>query len=213
MEWHLRYDRINCSVCGNFYTRLAGGLRTHMVQEHKIENEAVRDKMFQNSWQLVVYVPPSSTSKIAEAGNLTTRNTIEADCLCSFTKNENSSIEHVNINQNGNLNSAKDEEASDKDLWLDIAKSSDIRRIKELKYKYLNTQTHSPILAKSESHLTWNPFRCALDKDGNSLLTWAAGNGNLELCKYLVEECGMSPHIGFIGRRGRSRRPLHWAAR
>ena len=92
MEWHLRYDRINCSVCGNFYTRLAGGLRTHMVQEHKIENEAVRDKMFQNSWQLVVYVPPSSTSKIAEAGNLTTRNTIEADCLCSFTKNENSSI-------------------------------------------------------------------------------------------------------------------------
>ena len=53
-----------------------------------------------------------------------------------------------------------------------------------------------------------------IDKNGASLIHWAAGCGYLLLVQYLVEICSCSPHIGQKGKRSFSgRTPLHWAAR
>lgn len=61
------------------------------------------------------------------------------------------------------------------------------------------------------SPLLWDPLK-SRDHDGNTPLTWAAGNGHLTVCRYLVERCAMDPAQS-SGRRKRHRQPLHWAAR
>lgn len=57
----------------------------------------------------------------------------------------------------------------------------------------------------------WDPHT-ARDKHGNTCLTWAAGEGYLELCHFFVDDCGMNPLLK-TGARKRQRQALHWAAR
>ena len=52
-----------------------------------------------------------------------------------------------------------------------------------------------------------------LDAQGNSLLTWAAGGGYLDICKYLVHTCAMDSAVLTGHRRKQQRAPIHWAAR
>ena len=43
-DWHLQHDRINCMICGNFYSRAGGGLRNHYMKEHKLLNKVNTEK-------------------------------------------------------------------------------------------------------------------------------------------------------------------------
>ncbi len=53
-----------------------------------------------------------------------------------------------------------------------------------------------------------------LDRNGASVLHWASGCGNLEMIKYLIEECHCPPDQFQKGKRSfHGRTPLHWAAR
>mmetsp|Transcript_3546 Transcript_3546/g.9025 ORF Transcript_3546/g.9025 Transcript_3546/m.9025 type:complete len:864 (-) Transcript_3546:182-2773(-) len=54
----------------------------------------------------------------------------------------------------------------------------------------------------------WDP--ASVDRHGSNALLWAAGGGHLEVCEYLVAECGCSPQV-CQARDGRN--ALHWAAR
>ncbi|CAM9932164.1 unnamed protein product, partial [Ectocarpus sp. 13 AM-2016] len=59
----------------------------------------------------------------------------------------------------------------------------------------------------------WEP-KTALDKNGSSPLDWAAGEGRLEVCRYLLHECGVDAGGACPTRgRGEGRTSLHWAAR
>ncbi|CAN0142923.1 unnamed protein product, partial [Hapterophycus canaliculatus] len=59
----------------------------------------------------------------------------------------------------------------------------------------------------------WDP-KTAVDKNGSSALDWAAGEGRLEVCRYLLHECGVDPGGACLTRgRGEGRTSLHWAAR
>lgn len=61
------------------------------------------------------------------------------------------------------------------------------------------------------THPGWDP-NIVVDRDRNTALTWAAGGGHLEICRFLVQRCGMDPtHMS--GLRKKRRCPLHWAAR
>lgn len=57
----------------------------------------------------------------------------------------------------------------------------------------------------------WDPHT-VVDRNGSNALAWAAGEGHVAICRYLVETCGMdvNPETGKLKRK---RRPLHWAAR
>jgi len=56
--------------------------------------------------------------------------------------------------------------------------------------------------------------RESLDRNGASLLIWAAGSGHFNIVKYLIETYHCSPHYGQKGKRSFSgRTPLHWSAR
>lgn len=56
--------------------------------------------------------------------------------------------------------------------------------------------------------------KTALDRNGASPLHWAAGSGQIDVCKCLIEQYGCSPEQGQRGKRSFSgRTPLHWAAR
>lgn len=52
------------------------------------------------------------------------------------------------------------------------------------------------------------------DRNGATLLLWAAGGGFLPIVQYLVEVCGADPHYAQTGHRSfRGRTALHWACR
>ena len=57
----------------------------------------------------------------------------------------------------------------------------------------------------------WDPHH-AVDRNGSTALLWAAGGGHLEVCKYLVETCGVSCNE-LRGKEKMKRHALHWAAR
>jgi len=54
----------------------------------------------------------------------------------------------------------------------------------------------------------------AFDAKGATPLMWAAGGGHLDICKYLIEDCGCDPCQPQKGKRSFcGRTALHWAAR
>lgn len=56
--------------------------------------------------------------------------------------------------------------------------------------------------------------RESTDKNGASLLLWAAGSGALEIVKYMIETCECSPNVAQKGKRSfAGRTALHWASR
>ncbi|KAF0694338.1 Aste57867_14791 [Aphanomyces stellatus] len=57
---------------------------------------------------------------------------------------------------------------------------------------------------------TWNPER--QDHNGCNALVWAAGAGQLAVCRYLVDSCRLDAAV-LQGKRGMRRNALHWAAR
>mmetsp|Transcript_57936 Transcript_57936/g.116151 ORF Transcript_57936/g.116151 Transcript_57936/m.116151 type:complete len:418 (+) Transcript_57936:194-1447(+) len=52
--------------------------------------------------------------------------------------------------------------------------------------------------------------RAACDRRGSNALLWAAGGGHLEVCQYLLDECGLDPR--WVQPKDH-RNALHWAAR
>ena len=58
----------------------------------------------------------------------------------------------------------------------------------------------------------WDCHRAA-DKHGSNALMWAAGNGHLEVCKYLCGACGLPAVLLGGPTHKRRRNALHWAAR
>lgn len=72
-----------------------------------------------------------------------------------------------------------------------------------------NTDTRYPFVAQDG----YNP-RESCDRNGASLLLWAAGSGQLRIVRYLIETCGCSPDLPQRGKRSFSgRTALHWASR
>ena len=69
-----------------------------------------------------------------------------------------------------------------------------------------DVETMAQLLASKES---WDPAT-ARDTHGSSALMWAAGNGHLEACGWLVRRGGVDPS-GTARKDGRT--ALHWAAR
>ena len=57
----------------------------------------------------------------------------------------------------------------------------------------------------------WSPHT-NLDRNGCNALCWAAGEGHVECCKYLIEECQVDDSV-LTGKLKRRRHCLHWAAR
>ena len=57
----------------------------------------------------------------------------------------------------------------------------------------------------------WNPVT-ETDRNGCNALAWAAGEGHLSICQYLVEKCGVNINE-LSGKPKRKRHALHWAAR
>mmetsp|Transcript_13895 Transcript_13895/g.32803 ORF Transcript_13895/g.32803 Transcript_13895/m.32803 type:complete len:235 (-) Transcript_13895:639-1343(-) len=51
------------------------------------------------------------------------------------------------------------------------------------------------------------------DRHGSTALHFAAGAGQLEVCRYLVERCGVAPDQSCTTGRRDLRQALHWAAR
>ena len=90
---------------------------------------------------------------------------------------------------------------------IEAAKTGNLDRIQSLVEGKHETKLGELIDQKYQ----WSPVKCC-DSEGNTLLTWAAGSGHLQLCKYLVETCGMNPREA-AGKKRRRRQPIHWSAR
>ena len=85
---------------------------------------------------------------------------------------------------------------------IEAAKNGDIDTIRALADgTYSNFTDRTPL-----------DVSACYDDEGNSPLSWAAGNGYLNVCRYLVEECDMDPARA-VGKKKRRRQAIHWSAR
>jgi hypothetical protein len=73
-----------------------------------------------------------------------------------------------------------------------------------------STSSNSTSTSSKTATPRWDIHACS-DEEGFTPLTWAAGNGHLSLCRYLVE-AGLRPNE-VCGRKKRRRQPIHWCAR
>lgn len=80
------------------------------------------------------------------------------------------------------------------DIGLECCRSGDLVRLQEL-----------------VDSGRWDPHT-ARDRNGCSALNWAAGEGNLSMVRFLIEDVGVDTHV-LTGKPKRKRHSLHWAAR
>lgn len=113
--------------------------------------------------------------------------------LILYTHSNSSMISSSSWNDSSN---SQKERARDKigDEGLEKARSGDLEGLRLLVSSGWNAHT-------------------ACDKHGNTALMWAAGEGHIEVCKYLVETCGVNVHEKKGGKYKKIRHALHWAAR
>lgn len=134
-------------------------------------------------WQMIIYTPPYSSRQ--EHSDVT-----EADCLCHALKSADAA--------DGTYNAAGSTVIQRQ--CIEAAKIGDLKQLQVLLENNIMNGLE-PV-----------DVNACIDDDGNTLLTWAAGNGHLNMCRYLVEHLGMDPRAAG-GKRRRWRQPVHWSAR
>lgn len=194
MNWHTSHHRLPCEVCGCFLNGIYG-LRTHQITEHGMDSNKVRNQALDNAFQIVVYKPIIPASGI-EYNN----NEMEFDRL-SVSKNDvkantNSNVEFVNADTKARIPASLEVVVQSA---FELCKLGDLEALKVL----VNS------LTVSDRHV----ISMATDKQGNNLLTWAAGGGFLDMCQYLTDELGLDPTVLVGLRRKQQRGPVHWASR
>lgn len=141
---------------------------------------------------MIVYVPPRPL-QLSPSDNL------EADCVCR------SHIENVEVDS-----SRSDYSTSERcKAVLTAAKGGNLTLLQSL-VELSSTNGH--MLESGRPAASTIDMNTIADADGNTALTWAAGNGYLAVCQYLVDRLGMNPRVA-VGRKKRHRQPIHWAAR
>lgn len=149
-----------------------------------VTDQTVRDKYLVHTLQMITYTPPLPVIQPPSAP-------VEADALCCRAAQDDQKpsarpLTTLHENQQACIEAAK---IGDIDTIMALANGT-----------YINDDT-APL----------NVSAC-YDDEGNSPLSWAAGNGYLNVCRYLVEECGMDPARA-VGKKKRRRQAIHWSAR
>ena len=155
------------------------------MNEHRDSTDVAREKVLCNALQLIVYTPPS-------------------------TSNGTTSASEARV---GEATDAPPSRVMDSDpdvMGLEAAKSGDLDILRALVRgkagDIVSGQGGRVVLRKP-----WTPNE-VYDRERHTPLTWAAGNGHLDVCKFLVDECDMNPSL-LTGLRKKRRCSLHWAAR
>jgi ankyrin repeat protein len=166
------------------------------VNEHGVATEVVREISLNTAFQMVVYCPPAPLIPAAPAASapLSSPPCCESDAPPSA----------VPAPHDGDNPLTADE------LGLAAARLGDLDTLTRL----ARASAGDLIWWEGRELLmpgAWDPH-AAVDRDRNTLLTWAAGAGHLQVCRFLVEECGMDP-LHMAGLRKKKRCALHWAAR
>ncbi|CAN0082210.1 unnamed protein product [Pylaiella littoralis] len=187
-----------CPLCG----RSCGGqrgLRMHLVGAHPLE---IRDRhhfvrlLQQGSASLppMSQLPPPPPP--SPNGNNTTNGVVPGDGV-----QPSSAVSSGRGKKFGKGAAAKGRAAAALLPGFAAARAGDLEALKKL------------VEGRGGGSGKWDP-KAATDKNGSSPLDWAAGEGRLEVCRYLLNECGVDPGGACTTRgRGEGRTSLHWAAR
>ena len=87
---------------------------------------------------------------------------------------------------------------------FEAAKRGDLQALRKIVSRV------QPSISKTD----WDPVSSVDRIHGSTALMWAAGAGHVDVCRFLVEECGADPMARQVSRRSfGGRTALHWAAR
>lgn len=187
------HGQIMCIKCGAFVKAATGGLEWHMKNAHSVETHQIAFEAVQRQSDALFVIKSIPGADIF--ANSKVDENLKKSILGSV-RLDPSEVARA-MRDRDTLNDAV-EAGRIKSLGpeLDACRSGDIEALRKA-------------VANG-----WNP-RTSTDKNGANGLLWAAGFGNLEVCKFLVRECKLDPvRDAQNARRGYSgRTALHWAAR
>jgi len=178
--------RLPCSLCIKF-CKGEKGLWWHQQQEHgRYHSDAINDAKAQTNHLSIIPYCDSSTCFS------NTREDLYPNISSENNNNMTSfQVVHIDFNNAGFIDATK--QVPD---FMELIKTGNLE---QLKYMIMNGSLDP---------------RTYTDRNGSSLIHWAAGCGHLPLIHYLIETCGCSPHLGQRGKRAFCcRTPMHWAAR
>ncbi|GBG31240.1 Ankyrin repeat domain-containing protein 17 [Hondaea fermentalgiana] len=179
--------QVMCVKCGAFVRAATGGLEWHLKTAHGVETHQVAFEAVQRQSDALFALrsAPDLAPFAAAAASTSDVQRLDPDDVARAIRERASLDASVAA---GRIRSLGPE--------LDACRSGDLEALRKA------------VAAGWDAH-------AAVDRNGANGLLWAAGFGNLEVCKFLVHECKLDPvNASQKARRGYSMRTaLHWAAR
>ena len=193
-------NKLPCPYCTK-WTNSIKGLWWHQQLEHNIHHSSAvdnaiteKDKL-NNHRSLIIYQTPPTITTITTSSKRTKKEQNRTTLQTLLTSSEETTFDKNNQNEQlmdiptGPLLEATEDP-------IEIVKENNLVLLeKVLKRNDIDATTY-------------------MDKNGASLLHWAAGCGHVAIVKYLIEVCKVNVNQKQMGKRSfRNRTALHWAAR
>jgi ankyrin repeat protein len=200
-----------CPTCGHFM-RGEQGLWWHQKMNHGSDHTAAKT-VAQEQLSKMALVPYGGGEDSAVAHALESARVPQAQAAGGAQGVSSSSSS--SSPSSSSYSSVSDKARQALAPGFEAARDGDLQALRTIVAAEAETTTMTtPAATTTTPNARWDPVTSVDRIHGSTALMWAAGAGHVDVCRFLVEECGADPLSRQKSRRSfGGRTALHWAAR